>query len=201
MNSKIIIKAMTILEYALAFCNERTLLSDNNVQKASKRGRMFCMQYNDNYVGFICTVYEYENEIITYAYTKEQYRNQGVFTSLVEYIFNTSKKHIQLWILENHPYYKLVDECLKKIGCYGAQSFHFFTLENHDSSDWQKLKKENHIEECCQWLRKNDYQVYSFAEVDEQILEQVKNLIIQILKMHLIQLYFLNLLVQNHLLK
>lgn len=175
MNSKRIIKYMTTFEYALAFNKDRTYLSDRNAQKASKRGRLFCMQENDNYIGFICTAYEYENETITYAYTKEQYRNQGVFTSLVEYIFNTSKKHVQLWILEDHPYYQIVDDCLKKIGCYGAESFHFFTLKNHDSPAWQKLKKENHIEECCQWLKKNDYQVYSFAEADEQILEQVKN--------------------------
>ena len=72
MKSDRIVKNMTTFEYALAFSEDRTYLSDNNVQKASKRGRMFCMQENDNYVGFICTAYEYENEIITYAYTKKQ---------------------------------------------------------------------------------------------------------------------------------
>ena len=77
--------------------------------------------------------------------------------------------------MENHQYYQLVDNCLKKIGCCNTEGFHFFTLENHGLSDWQKLKRDNHLQECCEWLKKNDYQVYNLDEVDEQILEQIKN--------------------------
>lgn len=175
MNNKQIINDMTEFEYILAFNKDRTQLSDRNVQKSAKRGRMFCLKESDTYLGFICTVYEYNKEIITYAYTKEQFRKRGVFTSLAEYVFNTSKKNVELWILENHPYYQIVDSCLKRIECFEFESFHIFTLENPEYSAWQQFKKENYLEECCEWFKRNGYQIYSFAEADELYIEQVKN--------------------------
>ena len=176
-----IIVNMTELEYLLAFNRERTHLSDRSIQKASKNGRIYCMKEEDKYLGFICTIYEYqyqsgkENEVITYAYTKELYRNKGVFSSLVKYIFNTTKKPVVLRVLENNPFYQEIDSCLKKLGLSNYEGFHFFTVDNADVSIWEKAKTKNHLEECCTWLKRNDYKLYNFEQIDDSIIEQIKN--------------------------
>lgn len=182
MKSNQVIEEMEMFEYILAFNNERTLLSDNSAKKASENGRMFCMKESGKYLGFICTKYERQCasgiilEIITFAYTKEQYRNKGVFTSLVEHVFNTAEKSVELNILNNHPFYKTVDSCLKKMGLKNTETFHYFSLDTKkDLSIWKKIKKENHLEECCNWLKTNGYQLYNLSQVDDSVIEQLKN--------------------------
>lgn len=165
---------MTMFEYALAFGKERTYLSDRSIQKANTRGRMFSMQEEDDYIGFICTAYEYENEIITYAFTKEQFRNRGVFASLAEHIFHTSEKDVRLEILANHPCFKHIDNSLSRIGCCSREGMHYFLLENNDLSVWHQLKKHYRLDECCEWLKRNGYLIYSFSGADESIIEQIK---------------------------
>ena len=127
---------MTLFEYTLAFSKERTHLSDRNIIKANTRGRMFSMQEEEGYIGFICTAYEYENEIITYAFTKEQFRNRGVFASLAEHVFHTSDRNVRLEIRVDHPCFKQIDNSLRRINCCDHEGLHYYLLENNDLSVW-----------------------------------------------------------------
>lgn len=165
---------MTMFEYALAFRKERTYLSDRNIKKANTRGRMFSLQEEEDHIGFICTAYEYENEIITYAFTKEQFRNRGVFASLAEHIFRTSEKNVRLEIRVDHPCFKQIDNSLSRINCCNHEGMHYFLLENNDLSVWHQIKKHYHLDECCEWLKRNGYLIYSFSGADRSIIEQIK---------------------------
>ncbi len=165
---------MTLFEYTLAFSKERTHLSDRNIIKANTRGRMFSMQEEEDYIGFICTAYEYENEIITYAFTKEQFRNRGVFASLAEHVFHTSDRNVRLQIRVDHPCFKQIDNSLRRINCCDYEGLHYYLLENNDLSVWHQLKNHYHIDECCEWLKRNGYLIYSFSQANGSVIEQIK---------------------------
>ena len=152
-NTKIILSA--IIAAALLVCTAASVFYIRHELEQRKAiaelsEQIISMQEEEDHIGFICTAYEYENEIITYAFTKEQFRNRSVFASLAEHVFHTSDRNVRLEIRVDHPCFKQIDNSLRRINCFDHEGLHYYLLENNDLSVWHQLKNHYHIDECCE---------------------------------------------------
>lgn len=167
------ISAMSALENSILFAGYQTAFSMQCVKRSAACGMLFGAKKDDKYAGYLCAVAEAGIIRIIYAYTIPDYRKQGVFTALMQFVADNAKTTVRVNIMENHEYHDIVASVCLKLGYQQAESAHIYTCHKDMYPVWENFMKEKGAR-LSAYLQRRGYSVTSFAAAPEGIIDQLR---------------------------
>ena len=162
------------LGYCFAFMGQRTAFSDYFAKEAAESGKLLCARVGDKFAGYICAAGNGSENRVTYAYTRPEYRGQGIFTALLKEIAEGSEMTVKVNLPADHEFHDTVVHVCKKLGFVQGESLIVYTAHRDAETRWRELmnKSGNRI---CAMLKRHGYTVVSFAEASADTIEQIRN--------------------------
>ena len=167
------ITRLGLLEYYLAFAGNHTALSNRYASQADAGGSIYGARINGAYAGFLCVSDEISSVRITHALTVPKYRKQGVFTELVKYVTETQNKNVRAGIPKDHPCYSFILKTLLKLDFLPGERVTVFSCSRKDEDQWRRFMDQKG-KRLCETLKRQGYRAVSFAELNEDLLTQLK---------------------------
>lgn len=161
------------VDYALLYGEERRAYSDFAVKNAlTSGGRVYSMIEKEVAVGYICVLCEPNINTITYAYTTETHRNQGVFSKLVAFVIENFNKPIRVSISTNIPAFMCVKHICQKYGFVMGNKCVVYSANASDFVKWEQYMQKTG-DRLVAYLEKQGYTTISFENAQECVLKQV----------------------------
>ena len=170
----ITISNMSVLENSIAFAGQHTAFSMQCVNRSAACGLLFCARKDGRYAGYLCAAAESGCIRILYAYTIPALRKQGVFTELMRFVAENSRVPVRVNITESHEFHDVVRAVCLKFGYEQSESVRIFTCHKDMYPVWERFMSEKG-DRLAAYLGRRGYQVMSFAEEPEDIIDQLRN--------------------------
>ena len=164
---------VSILSLLLTFTDVRTPFADMCAKEAAERGIILAADVDGEPAGFLCSCFDTQTLLITYAYTLERYRRQGVLTAMISTLSEMcASVPVRLSIKEDHEFYPAFESVCNKIGFEQTETVHTYICGEGEADKWAEYmdKKGNDL---CGTLERRGYSAMSFADCPEEILKAV----------------------------
>ena len=110
------IKSASQLEYIFLFSACRTQYLDLMVQNALDSGQLWILYEDNAAAGLLCAEKNEKECIITYVFTKPEYRRRGVMKALLTHQCNSASTTIRTYFSQNHVFYSGIKALLLSLG-------------------------------------------------------------------------------------
>ena len=165
---------MSLLENKICFAGYHTAFSMQCVKRSAASGMLFGARKDGKYAGYLCAAAESGVIRILYAFTVPDFRRQGVFTDLMRFTADHAKAPIRVNIAQNSEYHDAVSEVCRRLGFKQEESARVYTCRKDMYYVWQQFMNEKG-NRLSSYLQRRGYQVASFAEAPEGMIEQLRN--------------------------
>ena len=172
--SSLDITGMNMLEYYLAFAENHTALTHHYAKQAAEEGGLYCARIEKAYAGYICVADEKDTVRINYAFTEPEFRDQGVFTGLVQYVAHAYQKPVSLGILTSSDFYGAIRHTCEKLGFFMTEKVTVFSCSGEGKSRWDAFMEQKG-QRLCKVLERNGYRAVSFQDLEPDLLEQIRS--------------------------
>ena len=153
---------------------QRTAFSDFFAKEAADHGKLLCARLDDKFAGYICAAGNGRENRVSYAYTRPEYRGQGIFTALLKEICEGSEMPIKVNLPAEHEFHDTVVHICEKLGFVQVESLIVYTYRPELDTLWEKYMNErgNRI---CEYLKRHGYEKVSFADAGTDIIGQIRS--------------------------
>lgn len=161
------------MDYIFLFGESRSHFSDMSAKSAlATGGGIFILWENDQPIGYICLSKEGDCTRLLYAYTLENMRNSGVFSTLLRYAAEHMQRPINVHITEEHSSFEAVTEACRANGFVKASSYTVFRCKQKDFFHWKEFM-EDKGERLCGVLEKQGFSKVSFANMPDELISDI----------------------------
>ncbi len=167
------IDRISFIEYMISFAGTRTAYSDRCAEEADNGGMLVCAKLGGEYAGYICAVGEESMIRVTYAFTRAEFRRQGIFRALMNYITGAAPAVVRVNISGTHESYGITVGVCKELGFVPGESVTVFTCRPEDDSGWRGYM-DSRGTRLCEFLKRHGYGTVSFADADDDIISQIR---------------------------
>jgi len=143
-------------------------------------GAVFCMYEDDVPVGVVCLEKQKSNLDVSYLYTNEERRKEGLATDLIKHAAAYAEKttlSLRFRVLEKNPYYSALLSIANKLGLSPIDEMLFFRLDINSETKklWEDYRPKliNVIKRLDK--RMGEHEVISFGEADEALLQKLRD--------------------------
>ncbi|MBQ3841605.1 MAG: GNAT family N-acetyltransferase [Ruminiclostridium sp.] len=167
------IELIPYIGYCFAFMGQRTAFSDYFAKEAADHGMLICAKLDDKFAGYICAAGNGRENRVSYAYTRPEYRGQGIFTSLLKEISDGSEMPVKINLPAEHECHGTVVHVCDKLGFVRGEDLTVYTYRPELDTLWEGYMNErgNRI---CEHLKRHGYETVSFADADDGIIAQIR---------------------------
>ena len=165
---------INMLEYYIAFAGYQTALSNRYASQAISHGVLLGAKTDGAYSAFMCVVEEADSARISYGFTVPEYRNQGAFTELVKYVAGSSGKPVRISVPPKNEFYEYIHKAIISLGFEPTEQVTVFSCSSEDKDKWDQFM-ETKGRRLCDMLEMRGYRVVSFRDMDESLLEELRN--------------------------
>ena len=167
------ISKMSALENRIVFAGYHTAFSAQCVDRSAACGMLFSSKKDGKYAGYLCAVAESGIIRIIYAFTDPDYRKQGVFTELMRFVADNARTVVRVNISGNHEFHDVVAGVCRKLDFQQAESVNIYTCHKDMYPVWEHFMNEKGSR-LSAYLQRRGYQVTSFADAPEDIIDQLR---------------------------
>ena len=168
----------TYRDYLFLFGESRTAYSDLCAKKSAAEKNLYIMLEDNFPAGYICANVSERNLNVTYAFTAQEKRRQGIFTALLKYLTQLDK--ISAVIVQVAEYQENFDSIVK---ICKAAGFSENSVLKTFRADWASLIdwKENYFDKFMaargqkyvEYFARRNFKIYSFDDAPKKYLEQL----------------------------
>ena len=170
----ITVERISLLSYLLSFSGHRSSYADRCARAAAEKGVLLAAEQDGSPAGYICAVEETGGLLITYAYTAEELRRQGVFSEMMKVLTGIAgNRPLRLSIKAGHPFFAAFESVCGKNGFQQTEPVKTYICRSEDlERNWQAFM-ESRGSRLCAALEKLNFSAVSFADAPKELLGQV----------------------------
>ncbi len=171
----ITIKPGNFISYAVLFSENRTRYTDMCVAGAVEGGLLYIGMIDNKYAGYLCVEKMSGYNMLTYAFTKPEYRRMGVMKALIDEAVNQSPVRVESVVIDEQNNSDIADQALKSCGFTLFRKRMVYSCGGDDL--WEKWDKgmREHGDALLSTLRRQGYKAISFADAGNEVLDQIYN--------------------------
>ena len=133
------IEIIPYMGYCFAFMGHRTAFSDYFAREAAECGKLLCAKLDDKFAGYICAADIGREDRVTYAYTRPEYRRQGIFTALLKEISESSEMPVKVNLPAEHEYHDTIVHVCGKLGFARGEDLIVYTCRPDTDTRWDEF--------------------------------------------------------------
>ncbi len=171
----ITIQPGNFISYAVLFSENRTRYADMCVNGAVEGGLLYIGMIENKPAGYLCVEKMSGYYMLTFVFTKPEYRRMGVMKALINEAVNRSPVRVESVVVESTENSDIADHALKSCGFTLYRKRMVYSCGGDDL--WEKWEKgmQEHGNALLSTLRRQGYREVSFADAGKEVLEQIYN--------------------------
>ncbi len=171
----ITIKPGNFISYAVLFAESRTRYTDMCAAGAVEGGLLYIGMIGNEPAGYLCVEKLSGYCMLTYAFTKPEYRRMGVMKALADEAVSRSPVRVESVVIEGQDNSDIADRALRSCGFTLFRKRMVYSCGGDDL--WEKWDKgmREHGDALLSTLRRQGYKAVSFADAGNEVLDRIYN--------------------------
>lgn len=162
----------TYMDYMFLFGGYRTALSDMYMKIAEKSGKIFLVMKDSQPAGFLCTEKNDGFFTVLYGFTIPKWRNQGIFTKLLNTAIENAAAKVRITVSENKECCSYIVRAAEHAGFKKGASCMVYQGKSEDFHNWEKYM-ERTGNKLCEILLRQGFTCVSFAKAGEMLQKKL----------------------------
>ncbi|MGN0596594.1 MAG: GNAT family N-acetyltransferase [Ruminiclostridium sp.] len=139
----------------------------------TETGKAFVLKDSGKPAAYAVLVKENQGWILKYIYTAEDKRRKGYASYLIREIIKQSEQYVRVHIVQSHPFFKALANCLNKLGFEVNDTSCVYAVEVGESL-WKRMD-EIRLVRLKELLLRGENECIPFCKMDDGIRNQLVN--------------------------